>query len=110
MTAQELDIRRLERRTRGSGRQPRDADWPSSTRPGIRIVDLPTAQVRVRIASHGPRTLVFACDMPNVVESYDVLFHLLQDDFRVVCFEQPGFGFSYPKRGFDSRDVPMPRR
>jgi hypothetical protein len=38
--------------------------------------------------------------MPNVVESYDDVIRLLEDDFRIVCFEQVGFGFSFPKDGF----------
>ena len=93
MTAIDFDVRRLSPRI---GR----FDWARSTRPGIRILDLPYANVRVRIAGRGDHTLVFACDMPNVVESYDEIVRLLGDRYRVVAWEQPGFGFSYPKPGF----------
>jgi pimeloyl-ACP methyl ester carboxylesterase len=93
MSAIEYDIRRLERRLDR-------LKWATSTRTGIRILELPTARVRVRIAGRGHRTVVFACDMPNVVESYDEIIRLLGDDHRVLCWEQPGFGFSYPKAGF----------
>jgi pimeloyl-ACP methyl ester carboxylesterase len=54
----------------------------------------------VRVAGRGRRTIVFACDMPNVVESYDEIIRLLGDEYRLVFWEQPGFGFSYPKAGF----------
>jgi pimeloyl-ACP methyl ester carboxylesterase len=95
MRAIDYDIRRLERRAKRPG-----LNWAVSTRPGIRMLELPTARIRVRVAGQGARTLVFACDMPNVVESYDEIIRLLGDEFRIVCFEQPGFGFSFPKAGF----------
>jgi pimeloyl-ACP methyl ester carboxylesterase len=96
MHAYEFDSWRLERRA-----QHDVWSWATSTREGIRIIDLPTSYVRVRVAGHGRRTIVFPCDMPNVVENHDEIFRLLQNDYRVVSYEQPGFGFSYPKRGFD---------
>lgn len=99
-SAIDFDIRRLALRARRDG-----FGWATSTRPGIRMLDLPTAHVRVRLAGRGERTLVFACDMPNVVESYDEIIRLLGDEFRIVVFEQAGFGFSYPKEGFGFRLV-----
>src|SRR5882724_4688733 len=95
MAAIDIDIRRLERRRRRL-----DPKWTINTRPGIRFLELPTARVRVRVAGRGTRTLVFATDMPNVVESYDEIIRLLEDDFRIVVFEQVGYGFSFPKPGF----------
>jgi pimeloyl-ACP methyl ester carboxylesterase len=95
MAAIDFDIRRLERRASRL-----DPKWTVGTREGIRILELPTARVRVRVAGRGEMTLVFATDMPNVVESYDHVIGLLETDYRIVVFEQVGFGFSYPKRGF----------
>jgi pimeloyl-ACP methyl ester carboxylesterase len=95
MSAIDYDIRRLARRWRRQG-----SAWATSARPGIRMIETQCARIRTRIAGHGSRTLVFACDMPNVVESYDEIIRLLGRDFRIVCFEQTGFGFSYPKAGF----------
>jgi pimeloyl-ACP methyl ester carboxylesterase len=95
MSAIDLDIRRLAQPARRA-----ELPWAVSTRPGIRLLESDTAHVRVRVAGRGRRTLVFACDMPNVVESYDVVIQALEEDFRVVCFEQVGFGFSFPKPGF----------
>jgi pimeloyl-ACP methyl ester carboxylesterase len=95
MKGYEFDTWRLQRRARHL-----DPQWVTMTRSGIRLIDLPTTQVRVRVAGTGSRTIVFACDMPNVVENYDEVIQQLGSDYRVVCFEQPGFGFSYPKPGF----------
>ncbi len=95
MKGYNIDIWRLQRRTKQL-----DPDFVTMTRPGIRLIDLPTTQVRVRVAGQGNRTIVFACDMPNVVENYDEVIRSLEQDYHVVCFEQPGFGFSYPKPGF----------
>ncbi len=95
MKGYDFDIWRLGRRAKRLG-----PDFATTTRPGIRLIDLPTTQVRVRVAGQGTQTIVFACDMPNVVENYDEVIRHLEQDYRVVCFEQPGFGFSYPKPGF----------
>lgn len=95
MNGYDFDIWRLQRRVKRLA-----SDSVTMTRPGIRLLDLPTTQVRVRVAGQGNRTIVFACDMPNVVENYDEVIRYLEQDYRVVCFEQPGFGFSYPRPGF----------
>jgi pimeloyl-ACP methyl ester carboxylesterase len=90
-----LDTHRLTRR------------WPRldhgavvGTRPGIRILELPTTNVRVRVAGTGPVTIVFVCDPPNVIEQYDDVIARLAPRHRVVVMESPGFGFSFPKAGF----------
>lgn len=64
---------------------------------GLRRLELDVASVRVRDVGRGPRTIVFIPDPPNTIEHYDELFHLLAADARVVCFEIPGFGLSYPR-------------
>jgi pimeloyl-ACP methyl ester carboxylesterase len=40
--------------------------------------------------------LLIVPDGPCVIEHYADLIDLLSSDFRVVCFDLPGFGFSYP--------------
>jgi len=44
---------------------------------------------------------------PAVIEHYDVLIKCLETDFRVIVFETPGCGFSFPKSQFrfDFSDV-----
>ncbi len=40
-------------------------------------------------------------DGPNVIEHHENLIAKLSERFRVVCFELPGVGFSYPNRKYD---------
>ncbi|MEO9870803.1 alpha/beta fold hydrolase [Ekhidna sp.] len=40
-------------------------------------------------------------DGPNVIEHHEYLIEKLSKDFRVICFEFPGFGFSYPTLKYD---------
>jgi len=90
-----LDSFRLERRRA-------TVDWSAvlGTRPGIHLVEVEHASVRIRTAGAGGTPLLFLCDPPNVVEQYDEVIALLAPRFRVVVMEQPGFGFSFPRRGF----------
>ena len=70
------------------------------SRPGMSCADLTEAVIRYRIAGDGPQTLVLAVDAPAVIEHYDVLIKWLEKDFRVVVFETPGCGFSFPRSQF----------
>ncbi len=94
MDATRLDVARLRRRR---SRAARRADGPA---PGTRRVELSRASVRTRIAGSGRPTVVLAPDPPNVIEHYEELIDLLSSRFRVVCYELPGFGLSWPKGGF----------
>ena len=40
-------------------------------------------------------------DGPNVIEHHQTLIKALSKNFRVICFEYPGLGFSFPNRKFD---------
>ena len=51
-------------------------------------------------ASNKP-CVVFVPDGPNVIANYEELIRLLEDRFRVVCFDMPGFGYSIPAAGYD---------
>jgi pimeloyl-ACP methyl ester carboxylesterase len=57
----------------------------------------------LRILDTGSRKppLMIVPDGPCVIEHYTDLIDILALDFRVVCFDLPGFGFSYPALGFD---------
>jgi pimeloyl-ACP methyl ester carboxylesterase len=44
--------------------------------------------------------VVFVPDGPNVIEHYEVLIGLLSQRLRVVCFDLPGFGFSFPQSSY----------
>ena len=53
--------------------------------------------VRVYDSGSTKPCIVFVPDGPNVIEHYEVLIGLLAKRFRVVCFDMPGFGFSFPR-------------
>lgn len=64
------------------------------------LMELDKGWIRYQIEGDGP-TLVIACDPPSTLASYQELLKYLSPHFKVVLMEQPGFGFSYPKVGFD---------
>ncbi len=71
------------------------------SRNGMRYLEVDDALIRQRLLGDGPVTIVFTPDPPNLIEHYDAIFDLLATDFRVLCLELPGFGFSRPRRSFD---------
>jgi pimeloyl-ACP methyl ester carboxylesterase len=50
---------------------------------------------------HNKHPLIVVPDGPCVIEHYADLIELLLPDFRVICFDLPGFGFSYPAFRYD---------
>ncbi len=98
MNGADFDTWRLAKRPSGKTMR-----WATSTRPGTRVLELDKTLVRVRMSEGGSspkRTIVFAADAPMVVEQYDAIFEALGGVGRVAAFEEPGFGFSFPRRGF----------
>ena len=72
------------------------------------IPGLPTRSVQtlvgpVRVYDSGSEKpcVVFVPDGPNVIEHYDRLIELLTPSVRVVCFDMPGFGYSFPRSTYD---------
>jgi pimeloyl-ACP methyl ester carboxylesterase len=63
------------------------------------FIELKGAQVRYRLTGRGA-PLVLVPDPPNTIEHYDGLVADLGRDHRVLCFDPPGFGFSFPRWGF----------
>jgi pimeloyl-ACP methyl ester carboxylesterase len=57
----------------------------------------------LRVLDTGSRkpSLIIVPDGPCVLEHYTDLIDLLSPDFRVICFDLPGFGFSYPALSYD---------
>jgi len=72
-----------------------------SGRSGIRLLNTPSGVVRLRHEGEGSHSVVFVCDTPVFIEHYDRLFELLSPQFKVLCLELPGMGFSKPAPGFD---------
>src|SRR5262245_44505846 len=71
--------------------------WPA----GTQLLELPNALVRVRSIGTGSRTILLTPDAPVVLENYGALMELLAPHARVICFEFPGCGFSFPRFGFN---------
>jgi pimeloyl-ACP methyl ester carboxylesterase len=74
--------------------------WPS----GTRLIELPDAVIRVRdVGPRDGRVFLLTPDAPVVIENYDRLVDALaaRGGVRVVCFEFPGCGFSFPRWSFD---------
>ena len=63
-------------------------------------VATPVGVLRVYDSGPGKPCVVFVPDGPNVVEHYDVLVGLLSHRLRVVCFDMPGFGYSFPQSSY----------
>jgi pimeloyl-ACP methyl ester carboxylesterase len=62
------------------------------------FMDLGDFVLRYQVVGEGDLTLVFTPDAPNTIEHYQNLNELLKSHFRIVIFEMPGFGFSFPKK------------
>ena len=71
------------------------------SRDGIQFMEMGHCLIRYRVVGSGSKTLVFETDPPVVIEHYDELVSLLKNDYRLVIFEPPGFGFSVPSMTLD---------
>jgi pimeloyl-ACP methyl ester carboxylesterase len=72
-------------------------DTPAGT---VRVYDSGVHELHTRDSATANPCVVFVPDGPNVVEHYEELIGLLSQQFRVVCFDMPGFGFSFPPSGY----------
>jgi pimeloyl-ACP methyl ester carboxylesterase len=63
------------------------------------FVELPQARVHTRVAGQAARTLIIVPDPPNLIEHHNEVIERLARDFRVICFELPGFGRSELRDG-----------
>ena len=68
---------------------------------GLGSAILPTTAVRMLDIGSGRNTYVFIPEPPNTIEHYRELAATLSTKSRVIVYDVPGFGFSYPKFGFD---------
>ncbi len=57
-------------------------------------------QLRVMDSGGSKPTLVLTPDGPCVIEHYIPLIKSFSDQFRVICFDMPGIGFSFPGYGY----------
>jgi pimeloyl-ACP methyl ester carboxylesterase len=70
----------------------------SNSRTGIQFMDMGSTWIRYRTAGNVGPTILLSADPPLTIESYDQTVIELSRYFKVVVFEVPGFGFSFPKQ------------
>lgn len=67
---------------------------PSSD--NLKLVDTDYGKLRVLDSLGRKPVIINVPDGPNVIEHHENLIAKLSKNFRVICFELPGLGFSYP--------------
>ncbi len=63
-------------------------------------IETPVGFVRVYDSGPAKPCVAFVPDGPNVIEHYEALVGLLSQRMRVVCFDLPGFGYSFPQSSY----------
>jgi len=66
----------------------------------LRYVQTRAAALRVSDTGGSKPALVLTPDGPCVIEHFDGLIRSFSEHFRVVCFDMPGTGFSFPNHGY----------
>lgn len=65
------------------------------------FIETPAGTVRVYDSGSDEPCVILVPDGPNVIEHYEHLISLMKRNLRVVCFDMPGFGFSFPKLSYE---------
>lgn len=72
-----------------------------NNRSGVQLIETDYGKLRVwDTKSHKP-VIINVPDGPNVIEHQEKLVEALSKNFRVICFEFPGVGFSHPLASHD---------
>ncbi|MDB4991327.1 MAG: putative alpha/beta hydrolase [Myxococcaceae bacterium] len=73
---------------------------PNTSAMLTRDLATPVGLVRVFDSASDKPCVVIVPDGPNVIEHYEGIVKRLSQDVRVVCFDMPGFGFSFPRSDY----------
>jgi pimeloyl-ACP methyl ester carboxylesterase len=68
---------------------------------GFFYLDTDFGRIRVFDTMGNSPVIINVPDGPNVIEHQMPLIRCLSSDYRVICFEYPGLGFSYPNNVYD---------
>ncbi|MFT5823754.1 MAG: pimeloyl-ACP methyl ester carboxylesterase [Crocinitomix sp.] len=68
---------------------------------GIHMISTDFGEIRVLDSLGGKPIIINVPDGPNVIEHHQELIQKLAKNYRVICFELPGIGFSYPNSNYD---------
>jgi pimeloyl-ACP methyl ester carboxylesterase len=74
---------------------------PSNLQPNINFIDTDFGKLRVFDSQSNKPVIINVPDGPNVMEHHEQLIEELSKNFRVICFEFPGFGYSFPSQKYD---------
>jgi pimeloyl-ACP methyl ester carboxylesterase len=66
----------------------------------MRFIESVTGTIRALDTGSDLPCVVMVPDGPNVIEHYERLLPLLARDYRLVCFDMPGFGLSLPSSSY----------
>ena len=67
----------------------------------LTYLDTDFGKIRIFDTGENKPTIINVPDAPNSIEHQMHLLNKLSKNYRVVCFEYPGAGFSYPNNKFD---------
>ncbi len=74
---------------------------PQVSAPGMAFIATDYGEIRLFDTGGDKPVLITVPDGPNVIEHHLSLIAKLSKNFRVICFEFPGFGFSRPSFAYD---------
>ena len=74
---------------------------PKPTNGNIQFLNTAFGRIRLLDTGGTKPIIINAPDLPNVIEHHDYLISELAQNYRVVCFEFPGTGLSYPNAGYN---------
>ena len=75
----------------------RPTEWTDN----ICLISTDFGKIRVLDTLGEKPVILTVPDGPNVIEHHHDLISKLSENFRIVCFEFPGIGFSYPNSRYD---------
>ncbi|MBE9030370.1 alpha/beta hydrolase [filamentous cyanobacterium LEGE 11480] len=67
----------------------------------MQLLQTQAGTIRILDTGGSKQAIILVPDGPCVLEHYREIIQLLEPDFRVIGFDLPGFGFSYPSFKFD---------
>ena len=67
----------------------------------INLISSDFGRIRVLDTKSNKPVIINVPDGPNVIEHHEKLINELSKNFRVICFELPGTGFSFPNSKYD---------
>ena len=89
-----IDTARLQTRKLWKG-------FPTNWGANITMIDTDYGKIRVKDTKGNKPIIISVPDGPNVIEHHEELMTKLAENYHVICFELPGFGFSYPSLKYD---------